>query len=300
MSTKDLYIIKRNKNEVKFDKQKIINALLQANDSVSEECRISNENINSIASNIETELSKSSYIHSVEEIQDMVETNILKLGAFVLGKSYMIYRYKHQVQRSENSFLDKIGTIIGGTNKEISSENANKNALLVSTQRDYMAGECSKEYVRERVFSDIDKDILEADDLGIIHIHDKDYIAQKMYNCCLINMDDMLQNGTVISGSYIDRPHSFTTAANVATQIMAQVASSQFGGQTINVHHISKFVNEFRQRYIKRLQKRNEELGLQITKEQFDKIVEMSVADEIEKGVQMIQYQINTLQTTNG
>ena len=146
----------------------------------------------------------------------------------------------------------------------------------------------------------IDKDILEADDLGIIHIHDKDYIAQKMYNCCLINMDDMLQNGTVISGSFIDKPHSFTTAANVATQIMAQVASSTFGGQTINVHHISKFVNEFRQRYIKRLQKRNEELGLQITQEQFDKMVEMSVADEIEKGVQMIQYQINTLQTTNG
>ena len=222
-------VIKRDGRNVEFDKNKIKEAIEKAYKEVHPD--EDNEVIVlAIADVIELILQYQKVNEvNIEQIQDMVETNILKLGAFVLGKSYMIYRYKHQVQRSENSFLDKIGTIIGGTNKEISSENANKNALLVSTQRDYMAGECSKEYVRERVFSDIDKDILEADDLGIIHIHDKDYIAQKMYNCCLINMDDMLQNGTVISGSYIDKPHSFTTAANVATQIMAQVASSQFG-----------------------------------------------------------------------
>ena len=275
-------IIKRNGNEVEFDRQKIVNAITAANQAMSENNRIKESDIATIAASVESQLLGSTYIHSVEEIQDMVELELQRLGAFQLAKSYMIYRYQHQVKRSETQLLDKIGTIIDGSNKEISSENANKNAFIVSTQRDYMAGECSKMYVRDRLFTDENKDILEADD------------------ACLINLDDMLQNGTVISGSYIDKPHSFTTAANVATQIMAQVASAQYGGQTINVYHLSKFVDEYRQRYIKRLQKRNEELGLQVTQEQFDKMVEMSVADEIEKGVQMIQYQINTLQTTNG
>jgi len=219
-------IIKRNGVEVEYDEGKIVSAITRANGSVSVKDQITDGQIEMIASNITEVINSASRTHTVEEIQDMVEEGIASLGAHKLAKNYIVYRYQHQLDRESSTFLDKIGSILNCNNEEIQQENANKNPTILPTQRDYMAGEVSKWYARERLFP---KELIAAHEAGIIHIHDMDYASMKLYNCCLINMDDMLQNGTVISGTKIDKPKSFTTACNVATQIMAQVASSQLG-----------------------------------------------------------------------
>ena len=221
-----MVIIKRTGVEVEYDQNKIVSALKKANSSVRQLDQLSEDQIHHIVDTITHKLSISERVYSVEDIQDFVETQISLLGKHKLAKNYIVYRYQHQLDRQSTSFLDKIGSILNCNNEEIQQENANKNPTIISVQRDYMAGEVSKWYARERLF---DNDLIEAHNNGIIHIHDMDYASMKLYNCCLINMDDMLQNGTVISGTQIDKPKSFTTACNVATQIMAQVASSQLG-----------------------------------------------------------------------
>ena len=292
-----MVIIKRTGVEVEFNPSKIEIAIKKANTSVSEIERLSDDEIRHIVDAITHKVSVGPRVYNVEDIQDFVETQISALGKYKLAKNYIVYRYQHHLDRQSSSFLDKIGSILNTNNEEIQQENANKNPTIISTQRDYMAGEVSKWYARERLF---DKDLIEAHNEGIIHIHDMDYASMKLYNCCLINMDDMLQNGTVISGTKIDKPRSFTTACNVATQIMAQVASSQLGGQTTNIYHISKFVDVSRQKFIKQEKKRFEKYGLSISEEKFNELIEDLVQEEVTKGVQMIQYQINTLMTTNG
>ena len=290
-------IIKRNGVEVEYDEGKIVSAITRANGSVSVKDQITDGQIEMIASNITEVINSASRTHTVEEIQDMVEEGIASLGAHKLAKNYIVYRYQHQLDRESSTFLDKIGSILNCNNEEIQQENANKNPTILPTQRDYMAGEVSKWYARERLFP---KELIAAHEAGIIHIHDMDYASMKLYNCCLINMDDMLQNGTVISGTAIDKPKSFTTACNVATQIMAQVASSQLGGQTTSVYHISKFVDVSRQKFITQEKERLARYNLKLSDEDFNNLIEELVAEEITKGVQMIQYQINTLMTSNG
>lgn len=292
-----MVIIKRDGSEVDFDSSKIKTAIVKANSSVDDNEKISNSDIDIIVSNITKNIESSNYIHNVEDIQNLVEESLFKSNKFKLAKNYITYRYLHNLNRQNNEFLDVTETILNHKNEEVEEENANKNPAIISTQRDYIAGEVNKMYSRSRIYP---ADIIKAHDEGLIHIHDLDYVAMKTYNCSLINIDDMLQNGTIISNSYISKPKSFTTACNVTTQIMAQVASQQYGGQTVNVHHISKFVDVSRQKFIKYL---NEELNkndIKISKEKFDSLINDMVSDEIKKGVQMIQYQINTLQTTNG
>lgn len=292
-----MVIIKRDGSEMEFNSEKIKTAIKKANNSVEKDDKILDPDINYIANEIEDKLSKSEYVHNVEDIQNMVEEYLFEKDKFKLAKNYITYRYLHNLNRDNNEFLDITETILNHKNEEIEEENANKNPSIISTQRDYIAGEVSKMYCKSRIYP---ADIIKAHNDGLIHIHDLDYVAMKTYNCSLVNIDDMLQNGTIISGSYISKPKSFTTACNITTQIMAQVASQQYGGQTVNVHHISKFVDVSRQKFIKQLEKEFEETGITVTKAQFDKIIEDLVAEEIKKGVQMIQYQINTLQTTNG
>ena len=219
-------IIKRNGVEAVYDENKIVTAIKKANGSVTEKDQLTDDQINSIAASITEVIKNGTRTYTVEEVQDMVEENISSLGAYKLAKNYIVYRYQHQLDRESKTFLDKIGSILNANNEEIQQENANKNPTILPTQRDYIAGEVSKWYANERIFP---KELVRAHEDGIIHIHDMDYASMKLYNCCLINMDDMLQNGTVISGTKICKPKSFTTACNVATQIMAQVASSQLG-----------------------------------------------------------------------
>lgn len=290
-------IIKRNGSEVKFDSQKIDVAITKANNSVSDENKITVSDIESIVERITNDIESSSYTHSVEDIQDMVEKELTNLNKYQLAKNYIIYRYQHQINRESDEFDARITSIINDSNEEVKTENANKNPTILSTQRDYIAGEVSKNYSKKYIFS---KEIIDAHEAGMIHVHDMDYTMMKSYNCSLINVDDMLQNGTIISGTKIDKPKSFTTACNVMTQIMAQVASSQYGGNAINVYHVSKFVDVSRQKFIKKEKERIEKYGLTLSEEQFNSIIEDEVKEEIKKGVQMIQYQINTLMTTNG
>ena len=297
-------VIKRDGSEVIFTREKIINAITKANNELPSSKQLNKTSIQQIAYEVERQCQTYNRAVSVEEIQDMVEKELLKVGTYDLTKNYMIYRYQHNVNRQDNALDSKILSLVELENEEIKQENSNKNPILVSTQRDYMAGEMSKDLTRRKL---LPADIMDAHDKGIIHFHDTDYFAQHMYNCCLINLEDMLQNGTVISSTYIEKPKSFTTACNVATQIMAQVASSQYGGQSITLSHLAPFVDVSRQKIKKVVAAEVDTMLKNVTlsslfdsEKVINEITEQRVREEIKKGVQTIQYQINTLQTTNG
>lgn len=289
-------IIKRNGEEATFNKSKIVTAITKANKTVAQSERLSDENIQAIAEGIQSYAKELRRALSVEEIQDLVETKIQECGAFNVAKNYIKYRFVHELHRRKNTTDDSILALVNNTNEEAKQENSNKNPTVASTQRDYMAGEVSKDISRRILLPEA---VVKAHDAGIIHFHDADYFAQKIFNCALVNLEDMLQNGTVISGTLIEKPHSFSTACNVATQIIAQVASNQYGGQSISLAHLAPFVDVSRQRIRKELQDEFALLGVS-DEEKFDQILEKRVRDEIVRGVQTIQYQVITLMTTNG
>ena len=289
-------LIKRNGSEVIFDREKIIVAVTKANEAVSEKQRISAEDIENIALEVERLCLTMVRSAGVEEIQDLVEKEIMKLGAFDLAKAYITYRYKRELIRKSNTTDDKIMSLIECNNEEVKQENANKNPTVNSVQRDYMAGEVSKDITRRLLLPEV---IVKAHEDGLIHFHDADYFAQHMHNCDLVNLEDMLQNGTVISGTMIEKPHSFSTACNIATQIIAQVASNQYGGQSISLTHLAPFVNVSREKIRKTVIQELADVG--VTDEAaIKKITESRLREEIRKGVQCIQYQVVTLLTTNG
>ena len=290
-------VIKRNGSEVVFDITKIIVAVAKANDSVPEEARMTALQIQRIAESVEFSCTKMNRSPSVEEIQDLVEFQIMGHGAYEVAKSYITYRYNRSLVRKSNTTDDKILSLIELNNEEAKQENSNKNPVVNSTQRDYMAGEVSKD-ITERIL--LPQDIVEAHQNGIIHFHDSDYFAQHMHNCDLVNLDDMLQNGTVITGTLIERPHSFSTACNIATQIIAQVASNQYGGQSISLTHLAPFVDVSRKKIRKSVEAEIEKINVSLTDEQIDELVESRLREEVCKGVQTIQYQVVTLLTTNG
>ena len=292
-------IIKRNGEEAIFDREKIITAILNANhnDEVPRSGRLDILKIREIAEHIEDECAKSNHEMNVEMIQDMVEKELMKAGAFDLAKIYITYRYQHQLMRKANSTDKQIMSLLECNNEEVKQENSNKNPIVVSVQRDYMAGEVSKDITKRFL---LDEDIVKAHEEGLIHFHDADYFAQHMHNCDLVNLEDMLQNGTVISETKIDRPHSFSTACNIATQIIAQVASSQYGGQSVSLAHLAPFVDVSRQKFIREIAEVEARTGIKYTEEQAKAIVDMRLHDEITRGVQTIQYQVVTLMTTNG
>ena len=289
-------LIKRNGSEVIFDREKISVAVTKANEAVDEKSRISAEDIENIALEVERLCLTMVRSAGVEEIQDLVEKEIMKLGAFDLAKAYITYRYKRELIRKSNTTDDKILSLIECNNEEVKQENANKNPTVNSVQRDYMAGEVSKD-ITKRIL--LPETIVKAHEEGLIHFHDADYFAQHMHNCDLVNLEDMLQNGTVISGTMIEKPHSFSTACNIATQIIAQVASNQYGGQSISLTHLAPFVNVSREKIRKTVTKELSEVG--VTDESaIAKITESRLREEIRRGVQCIQYQVVTLLTTNG
>ena len=289
-------LIKRNGSEVIFDREKIYLAVKKANEAVEENQRITDEDIENIALEVERICLTMVRSAGVEEIQDLVEKEIMKLGAFDLAKAYITYRYKRALIRKSNTTDDKIMSLIECNNEEVKQENANKNPTVNSVQRDYMAGEVSKDITRRLL---LPEDIVKAHEEGLIHFHDADYFAQHMHNCDLVNLEDMLQNGTVISGTMIEKPHSFSTACNIATQIIAQVASNQYGGQSISLTHLAPFVNVSREKIRKNVTKELSEVG--VTDEAaIAKITESRLREEIRRGVQCIQYQVVTLLTTNG
>ena len=290
-------IIKRSGAEVEYDRNKIVVAIKKANEQVTDSKKLSEVQIASIVDDIEIECNRSGHALNVENIQDLVEDGIMRNGAYDVAKLYITYRYRHQLMRKENTTDQQIMSLLEERNEEVKQENSNKNPTVVSVQRDYMAGEVSKDITR-RFF--LDPDICKAHDEGIIHFHDTDYFAQHMHNCDLVNLEDMLQNGTVISGTKIDRPHSFSTACNIATQIIAQVASCQYGGQSITLSHLAPFVDVSRKKITAEISGMIKTTGLNVSKEQFDYMVDQRVKDEIKRGVQTIQYQVITLMTTNG
>ena len=302
-------IIKRNGTEVVFEAEKIANAVTKANNSVSESCRMTAAQIQEITEAVTKTCENMGHAPVVEEIQDLVERQIMAQGAFDVAKSYITYRYTRSLVRRSNTTDEKILSLIECCNEEVKQENSNKNPVVNSTQRDYMAGEVSRD-ITERLL--LPPDIVEAHKEGIIHFHDSDYFAQHMHNCDLVNLEDMLQNGTVISGTLIERPHSFSTACNIATQIIAQVASNQYGGQSISLTHLAPFVDISRKKIRKQVEKEFQYIythacGVPYTdpdmksfNELLDEIMEQRVRDEIKRGVQTIQYQILTLLTTNG
>ncbi len=289
-------IIKRNSSEEPFNIDKIIGAIKKAN-KATESSRLSEEQIRDIAGYVEYKCSKMDRAISVEEIQDMVEDQIMAKGAFELAKNYVRYRYTRSLIRSSNTTDNKILSLIECNNEEAKQENSNKNPTVNSVQRDYMAGEVSKDLTKRIL---LPMDIVEAHEKGIIHFHDADYFAQHMHNCDLVNLEDMLQNGTVISETLIEKPHSFSTACNIATQIIAQVASNQYGGQSISLTHLAPFVQISREKIRNEFRQELKEMGTEIPRETFDNIVEERLRKEITKGVQTIQYQVVTLLTTNG
>ena len=289
-------LIKRNGAEVTFDRSKIAAAVRAANLAVEEKHRISEVDIENIAIAVENICLYLGRSVGVEEVQDLVEREIMKLGAFDLAKAYITYRYKRELVRKSNTTDDKIMSLIECNNEEVKQENANKNPTVNSVQRDYMAGEVSKDITRRIL---LPEDIVKAHEEGIIHFHDADYFAQHMHNCDLVNLEDMLQNGTVISGTMIEKPHSFSTACNIATQIIAQVASNQYGGQSISLTHLAPFVDVSRKKLYATVKAELAEVG--VTDEAaIAKITESRLREEIRKGVQCIQYQVVTLLTTNG
>ena len=290
-------IIKRSGVEVNFDLRKIIAAIKKANGSVREEDRLSEAEIDEIASVVADHCEEMRRAPSVEEIQDMVENQLMKYRAYTISRNYITYRYKRALVRKSNSTDEQILSLLECNNEEVKQENSNKNPTVNSVQRDYMAGEVSKDITKRFLLS---PDIVEAHEQGVIHFHDADYFAQHMHNCCLVNLEDMLQNGTVISETMIDTPKSFSTACNVATQSIAQIASCQYGGQSITLSHLAPFVNVSREKFRKKVREEMEEMSIAATQEQINDIAERRVRDEIRQGVQIIQYQVITLMTTNG
>ncbi len=290
-------VIKRNGTEVVFDITKIILAITKANESVDESIRMTPMQIQRIAESVEFACLKMNRSPTVEEIQDYVEHQIMAHGAYEIAKNYITYRYTRSLVRKSNTTDEKILSLIECCNEEAKQENSNKNPVVNSTQRDYMAGEVSRD-ITERILLPLD--IVEAHREGIIHFHDADYFAQHMHNCDLVNLEDMLQNGTVITGTLIERPHSFSTACNIATQIIAQVASNQYGGQSISLTHLAPFVDVSRKKIRKLVEAEMAEIGAQPGEEAITRLVENRLRDEIKKGVQTIQYQVVTLLTTNG
>ncbi len=290
-------IIKRNGAEVGFDITKIIIAITKANESVEEVDRMTPVQIQRIAESVELQCQKMNRAPTVEEIQDMVEHYIMAHGAFEVAKHYITYRYTRSLVRKSNTTDDKILSLIECNNEEAKQENSNKNPVVNSTQRDYMAGEVSRD-ITNRIL--LPKDIVDAHNEGIIHFHDTDYYAQHMHNCDLVNLEDMLQNGTVITGTLIEKPHSFATACNIATQIVAQVASNQYGGQSISLTHLAPFVQVSRNKIRASVREEFDAVGVAVTEDQINTIAEKRLREEIRRGVQTIQYQVVTLLTTNG
>ena len=290
-------IIKRNGAEVGFDITKIIIAITKANESVEEVDRMTPVQIQRIAESVDLQCQKMNRAPTVEEIQDMVEHYIMAHGAFEVAKHYITYRYTRSLVRKSNTTDDKILSLIECNNEEAKQENSNKNPVVNSTQRDYMAGEVSRD-ITNRIL--LPKDIVEAHNEGIIHFHDTDYYAQHMHNCDLVNLEDMLQNGTVITGTLIEKPHSFATACNIATQIVAQVASNQYGGQSISLTHLAPFVQISREKIRASVRDEFDAVGVAVTEDKINSIAEKRLREEIRRGVQTIQYQVVTLLTTNG
>ncbi len=290
-------IIKRSGQEAVFDISKIAAAVQKANDVVDERDRLSHQQILEISANVQNAAQKVSRALGVEEIQELVEEQIMRFGAYEVAKKYITYRYTRTLARQSNTTDDKIISLIECNNEEAKQENSNKNPTVNSVQRDYMAGEVSRD-LTERVL--LPEDIVQAHRDGIIHFHDSDYFAQHMHNCCLVNLKDMLENGTVISGTMIERPHSFSTACNIATQIIAQVASNQYGGQSISLSHLAPFVQVSREKILKQVRAEMEQFGIEATEEQVKELTEKRVREEVQRGVQTIQYQVVTLLTTNG
>ena len=290
-------IIKRSGTEVTFDIDKIVNAIRAANLEVEEGSRLTDRQVVYAAQNVAEACEKAGHTVSVEEIQDLVEDEIMRLDCYEVARHYIIYRYVQSLKRQKNTTDDKILSLIECNNEEVKQENSNKNPTVNSVQRDYMAGEISKD-LTQRVL--LPQEIVDAHNEGLIHFHDSDYFAQHMHNCDLVNLEDMLQNGTVISGTLIEKPHSFSTACNIATQIIAQVASSQYGGQSISLTHLAPFVEVSRQKIRGEVARELEELGVSAPAEKVREVVEDRLRDEIRRGVQTIQYQVVTLMTTNG
>ncbi len=290
-------IIKRSGSEVTFDIQKIVNAITAANNDAAPHERLTEDQIALAAHSVEWLCGRAGHTVSVEEIQDMVENQIMALGRFEVARKYIIYRYIQTLKRTSNTTDDKILSLIECNNEEVKQENSNKNPTVNSVQRDYMAGEVSKDITMRLL---LPAEVVAAHNEGIIHFHDSDYFAQHMHNCDLVNLEDMLQNGTVISGTLIERPHSFSTACNIATQIIAQVASCQYGGQSISLTHLAPFVQVRRHQLRPQVLDEINTLGLETSSEKINEVVEARLRDEIRRGVQTIQYQVVTLMTTNG
>lgn len=290
-------IIKRSGTEETFNIDKIITAINKANKEVATINRMSGEQVQEIAQNVTQICADMKRALNVEEIQDLVENQIMNKRAFAVARKYITYRYTRALVRKSNSTDKQIMSLLECQNEEVLQENSNKNPAVNSVQRDYMAGEVSKDITRRFL---LPEDIVRAHEQGIIHFHDSDYFAQHMHNCCLVNLEDMLQNGTVISETMIDTPKSFSTACNIATQSIAQIASSQYGGQSISLAHLAPFVNVSRMKFRRQVMEEFEKSGINCTKEQINEVAELRVKDEIKRGVQMIQYQVITLMTTNG
>lgn len=290
-------IIKRNGSEVPFDINKITAAIAKANGEVAEDARLTERDIMYAAANVTDQCETCGHTVSVEEVQDLVEDQLMRLDRFEVARKYIIYRYLQNQKRHKNTTDDQILSLIEANNEEVKQENSNKNPTVVSVQRDYMAGEVSKDLAMRNL---LPQEVVEAHKEGIIHFHDADYFAQHMHNCDLVNLEDMLQNGTVISGTLIEKPHSFSTACNIATQIIAQVASCQYGGQSISLTHLAPFVDVSRQKIRRQVVSEMNSFGFEPSPEQLDEVVEARVRDEIRRGVQTIQYQVVTLMTTNG
>lgn len=290
-------IIKRSGEEQIFNPEKIRNAIIKANNKIETNLRLSNEKIDEITQKVVNVCESLKRAPNVEEVQDFVENELMDTGAHEVAREYITYRHVRALLRRNNTTDKQILTLIDCNNELVKQENSNKNPVVNSVQRDYMAGEVSKDLCKRFL---VPSDIMQAHEEGIIHFHDSDYFAQRMHNCDLVNLEDMLQNGTVISGTMVEKPHSFSTACNIATQIIAQVASNQYGGQSISLTHLAPFVDISRQKIRKDLEKSMKELKVEISKEAMDKLVEDRVREEINKGIQTIQYQVVTLMTTNG
>ena len=290
-------IIKRSGSEVTFDITKIMAAVSKANQEVVHSERLSDEQIQTISDNVESICEEMNRSLNVEEIQDLVENQIMNFRAFAVARKYITYRYKRALVRKSNSTDQQILSLLECNNEEVKQENSNKNPTVNSVQRDYMAGEVSKDITKRFL---LPADIVDAHEQGLIHFHDADYFAQHMHNCCLVNLDDMLQNGTVISETMLEKPHSFSTACNIATQAIAQIASSQYGGQSISLAHLAPFVQISREKFIRKVKEEFDKTGIEYTEEKVKEVAELRVREEIKNGVQMIQYQVITLMTTNG
>jgi len=289
-------IIKRSGAEVEFDEEKIAAAIRKANETVTEN-NLTDDDVLDITDCVARRCKSMTRSPSVEEVQDMVEEFLMKYHVYQIARNYITYRYRHELVRKSNSTDQQILSLLECNNEEVKQENSNKNPVMNSVQRDYMAGEVSKDITKRFLLPD---DVVEAHEKGIIHFHDSDYFAQHMHNCCLVNLEDMLQNGTVISETMIDKPKSFSTACNIATQAIAQIASSQYGGQSISLAHLAPFVQVSREKFRKEVKEEFDKVGIAVDEEKINNVAEMRVREEINRGVQIIQYQVITLMTTNG